>query len=232
MTIGASQRRAATVAGVLYLVMMATSIYFEAFVRASLIASGDAAKTASNILASERLFRVGVFFELVTSAGDIALVVALYVLLEPVNRGLALLAAFWRLAESVVFAVVAMTSLVALLFLSNAGHLHAFTPEQLQSLARVAISAHGAGFNIVLAFLGLGGFVFAYLLFRSGYVPGAFGAIGMFGYGVMLASCAVIIVFPGVSRFVVPGAWAPTFLFEVGCGLWFLVKGLRTENPV
>ena len=210
---------------------MATSIYFDAFVRSSLIVSGDAAKTASNILASEGLFRTSIVFELITAAGDIALVIALYVLLEPVNRGLALLAAFWRLAESVVFIVVALISLVTLLFLGNAAHLHAFTPEQRQSLARVAISGRVAGFNIGLGFLGLGGSLFAYLLFKSRYVPRAFGALGMCAYVVMLAGCVAIIVFPGAGRFVVPGAWAPAFAFEVGCGLWFLIKGITVAPP-
>ncbi len=227
MMIDESQRKAAKVAGVLYLVMMATSIFFDAFVRANLVVAGDAARTASNILASERLFRVSIVFELITAAGDIALVIALYVVLKPVSHGLALLAAFWRLAESVVFAVVALTSLVTLLFLSDATHLRAFTPEQLHSLARLAISAHAAAFNIVLAFLGLGGTVFSYLLFKSGYVPKAFGALGMVAYVVMLAGCLAIIIVPAAGRFIVPVGFVPAFLFEVGCGLWFIVKGLR-----
>ena len=230
MMIDESQRTAAKVAGALYLVMMATSIFFDAFVRSNLVVAGDAARTASNILASERLFRVGIVFELITAAGDIALVIALYVVLKPVGQGLALLAAFWRLAESVVFAVVALTSLVTLLFLSDATHLRAFTPEQLHSLARLAISAHVAGFNIGLAFLGLGGALFSYLLFKSRYVPAAFGMLGMVSYTLMLGGCVAVILFPGVARFIVPGLWTPTFAFEVGCGLWFLVKGLRPAD--
>ena len=91
MMMDESQRTAAKVAGVLYLVMMATSIFFDAFVRSNLVVAGDAARTASNILASERLFRVGIVFELITAAGDIALVIALYVVLKPVSQGLALL---------------------------------------------------------------------------------------------------------------------------------------------
>lgn len=225
-----SQRTAAKVAGFLYLAMMATSIFFQVYARSGFIVPGDAAKTASNIMASERLFRIGIVFELITCAGDIALVIALYTLLEPVNRSLALLAAFWRLAESAIFGVVALSSMVTLLFLSGANHLAAFTPAQLQSLARLAISAHVAGFNIGIAFLGLGGSVFSYLLFKSRYVPRAFGALGMFGYVVMLACSVAVIVFPNSARVLIPGFWAPAFVFEVGCGLWFLVKGVQAHT--
>jgi hypothetical protein len=229
-TIDESQRKAAKVAGVLYLAMMATSIFFQVYVRSGFIVPGDAAKTASNIMASERLFRIGIVFELITCAGDIVLVIALYTLLKPVNQSLALLAAFWRLAESTIFGVVALSSMVTLLFLSGANHLRAFTPEQLQSLARVAISAHVAGFNIGLAFLALGGSVFSYLLFKSRYVPNAFGVLGMFAYALMLAGSLAIIIFPNVASVIVPGGWAPAFVFEVGCGLWFLVKGVRASE--
>ncbi len=225
-TIAESQRTAAKVVGLLYLAMMATSIFFDVFIWRKLIVSGDVAATASNIIASERLFRTGVVFELITCAGDIALVIGLYVLLKPVGRGLALLAAFWRLAESVIFAVLAISSMVVLIFLGDAKHLHAFTPEQLQALARVVISAHGAGFNISLGFLGLGGTVFAYLLFKSRYVPRAFGALGVFAYLLMLAYSVATIINPSVAVLSL-APYAPAGVFEIGCGLWFLFKGVR-----
>jgi Domain of unknown function (DUF4386) len=47
---------------------------------------GDAAATASNILASEALFRIGLAGELLTCLCDIALAAILYVLFRPVSR--------------------------------------------------------------------------------------------------------------------------------------------------
>jgi hypothetical protein len=225
--IEASQRTAAKVAGFLYLAMMATSILFQVFGRSGFIVAGDAAKTAANILASERLYRIGILFELITAAGDIVLIVALYVLLQPVNGALAMLAAGWRLAESVIFAVVALTSMATLMFLGSAAHLHAFAPDQLQSLARITISAHTAGFSIGFAFLGIGGAMFSYLLLKSRYVPAAFGVLGMFAYVLILAGSVAIIIFPATSGLVIPWSFAPAFVFEVGCGVWFLATDLR-----
>ena len=62
---------------------------------------GDAAITVRNILAHEAQFRVGIGGELLMLNSDILLSVALYALLKPVDPNLALLGAFWRLADAV-----------------------------------------------------------------------------------------------------------------------------------
>jgi Domain of unknown function (DUF4386) len=95
----AAQARAARLAGAMYLIAMATAIFGESFVRGSLIVRGDATKTAENIIGSERLFRVGIAADLATFTGVVVLIWALYVLLRPVHRNLAVLAVFLRLSE-------------------------------------------------------------------------------------------------------------------------------------
>ena len=54
-----SQRKAARVAGVLYLLVIVFGVFAEMVVRARIIVPGDAALTASNIMDSEWLFRIG-----------------------------------------------------------------------------------------------------------------------------------------------------------------------------
>ncbi|MBZ5568594.1 MAG: DUF4386 domain-containing protein [Acidobacteriia bacterium] len=56
-----------------------------------LIVAGKAAETARNIMAHERLFRISIVCDLVYCAGLVVLLTALYVILKPVSRGLALL---------------------------------------------------------------------------------------------------------------------------------------------
>src|SRR5437016_152815 len=94
-----SPSKAARIAGLLYLVAMATGLFAEFYVHfpTSLIVSGDAAKTAGNILANERLYRIGIANNIITFAIDVVLIWALFVLLRTINRSLALLAVFFRL---------------------------------------------------------------------------------------------------------------------------------------
>lgn len=224
-----SQRTAARVAGFLYLFLMAIAIF--AFSASSgLIAGGDAAKTATNILASQRLFRTTIVIDLITCAGDVVLAVALYELLKPVNRSIALLGAFWRLAESAILGSIALLSIVVLLLLDDARYLQAFRTDQLQALARLALSAHGRGVSIGFVFLSLGALAFGYVLFRSRYVPRALAALGIFAYVVMLAGTLAIIIFPALANTLDPGFYLPAFVFEVTAGVWLLFRGVSATK--
>ena len=79
-----SANRTARVAGLLYLLVFPLAI-FSLNVRDRLIVTEDAAATASNIMASERLFRGGIAAWLASQTIFIFLLLALYKLLRPVN---------------------------------------------------------------------------------------------------------------------------------------------------
>src|SRR5437660_1135699 len=94
-TINESQRKAARVAGFFYLLTFAIVVVVNFGINERLMVAGNPAQTARNILAHERLFRIGIASNLVYEAGLLALLSALYVTLRPAGRTLALLAAFW-----------------------------------------------------------------------------------------------------------------------------------------
>ena len=102
-TIDESQRKAARVAGFTCLFTMAIVIFANFVIHGRLIVAGNAAETARNIMAHERLFRIGIACGLIYSAGLVVLLTALYMILKPVNRSLALLAAFWRLVYALMW---------------------------------------------------------------------------------------------------------------------------------
>lgn len=221
-----SQAKAARIAGALYLVQMATAIFGESFVRGSLIVPGDAGRTAENIIESERLFRVGIATDIFTYVAVLVLVWALYVLVRPVNRNLALLAVSLRLLELATHCAATVFSLVAVTYLGGADHLKSFEPAQLHSLARVAVTAQSLGLNVGFVLVGLGSSVFAYLLLKSRYVPRLLAAWGIFASLLLSAYAITFIVYPpAVSVWM---AWMiPMFIYEVGLGFWLLLKGAK-----
>jgi hypothetical protein len=79
-------RQLAILIGAAYLITDATSIFTEFYVRPSLVVSGDAARTASNIVAHAQLFRAGAVADVLGGAGVVILNLALYELLAPVHR--------------------------------------------------------------------------------------------------------------------------------------------------
>ena len=145
-TIDESKRTAARVAGFAYLLSLTTEVVSEFRIKPHLIVAGNAAETARNILAHESLFRLGIACDLIYALGTVVLLTALYVILKPVNRNLALLATFWRLVYAVMWVVIALNSFTALRLLSGAEYVSAFGAEQLQALARL----HLSGFRNVL----------------------------------------------------------------------------------
>ena len=230
-TIDDSQRKAAKVVGFAYLFALVPALFAVFYARGQLIVFDNAAQTAQNILGHETLFRLGTASNIIVFAVDIALITALYVVLKPVNRMLALLAAGWGLIETAILVVVTLNDLDVLRILSGAGYLQAFGVNQLQALARLSISAHDTTYNTGLIFAGLRSTAFCYLWFRSGFIPRALAAWGVFASFLMGAFAFSFIIFPGLRKLVPVEVYGgPIFVFELIMGLWLLLKRLRTTD--
>jgi hypothetical protein len=223
------QRTAAKTVGFLYLFAMAISIFGES-VRGRLILPHDAVQTASSIAASEALFRLSIVGDLIIYVCDIILFWGLYVILKRVNKDIALLAAFFRLVETAILGVTTLTAFIALRLLSGADYLRAVDIAQLQALARGFLSIYGIGLSVGFVFLGLGSAVFSYLWLKSRYVPRGLAWLGIFGSLLMAIMSLVTMVFPVVWDRVGMAYLMPMGLYEVGLGLWLLVKGLKAPS--
>jgi hypothetical protein len=220
------QRTAAKIVGVIYPIQMATGIFGEVVARGQLIVRGDPAKTAENIIAGEPLFRLSIVGDLITYILVMVLTWALYVLLRPVNRNLALLGAFFRLSELAVLCIATVNSLVVLRLLSGAAFLQAFEPRQLHSFVTLVINAQGAGMSVGFVLLGLGSAIFAWLLLRSGYIPRWLALLGIFGALLLALGTLAIIIFPALGP-VGMAYMMPMGIYEVVLGFWLLIKGVR-----
>src|ERR1041385_5621642 len=79
-------KKAAHIAGAIYLTMVFTAPFSLIYVPSKLIVRGNAATTADNILAHETMFRLAIFGDLIGHIIFICLAVALYRLLSNVNK--------------------------------------------------------------------------------------------------------------------------------------------------
>jgi hypothetical protein len=83
-----SPRLKARMAGVFYVLTALTSVFGQFFVLGKLVVQGDAAVTATNILAHQPFFRWGFAALLISVAFSIAMTALFYDLFKPVNRSL------------------------------------------------------------------------------------------------------------------------------------------------
>jgi hypothetical protein len=225
-----SQRTAAKVVGFAYLFAMATGMFSELYVRGTLIVADNAVVTAQNITAHGTLFRLGILSEIATFLSDVTLITALYVILAPVNRHLALYASFLRLAATSVMVMMAAQNFDVLRILSGAEYLRVFEADRLAALARLSLGAHFASYNVGFVFLGAGSTVFGYLWVRSRYVPNALAVLGVFASFLLAAGTLAILIVPSLQTILYPAYMVPMFFFEVGMGFWLLAKGLRPSG--
>jgi Domain of unknown function (DUF4386) len=229
-TIESSPQLYARIGGALYLIIIVIGLFGEVFVRGKLIVSGDATATAKNIMASESLWRFHIAAELFLLICAIILLTILFVLLKPVSRELTLLALFFNLVSIGLEAATAMYLVVALFPLGNAAYLKAFSPEQLYAMATLSLKSHGYGFGVSLLFFGCFCVVIGRVIYKSGFLPKAIGALMQIAGLCYLTDSFALILSPAFANRLFPAILLPAFVGEVSFCLWLLLKGVNVHR--
>lgn len=229
LTVTNEQQRAAKVAGIAALLAIAIVVFGNYVLLTPLIVPGKAAETAQNILAHEGAFRLTVVCFLSYSLISLVLVSAFYVVLKPVNHGLALAAALCRLVFAVLWLLGSLQMLGALRLLGHAGYLQVFETDRLQVLARVTIAATFDDYYVGLPFFSLALTIGAYLWLKSNYVPRWLAWFGIVSSAWCVVCAFIYLLFPGFAKPVDP-YWfdSPMAIFELILSFWLLFKGLRS----
>ncbi|MBV9720157.1 MAG: DUF4386 domain-containing protein [Candidatus Eremiobacteraeota bacterium] len=219
----------ARIAGALLLVGFVAGGFGELFVPSKLIVPADATATAHNIMASESLFRMGFVGYLVEAVCDVSTTLLLYVLLRPVNKNLALLAAFFGLVGTATYAIAEFFYFAALQLLEGATYLRTFSPEQLNTLALLSLKLYGDGAEVFMAFGGVGSIIVGYLIFRSCYLPKTLGVLlALAGLGFITINVALVLA----PAYASPVLLLPVLLATLSLALWLLVKGVDVPKWV
>src|SRR6266404_5760819 len=227
-----AQRTAAKVAGVAGLLGFVLVVFGNYVLLEPLVIARNAADTARNILAHETQFRVALTCFIAYGIGAIVLLSALYVIFEPVNRGLALAGALFRLVFAILWLIAPLNSLAALRLLGDASYLKVFEPERLQALARVQIAGSFDDYYVGLPFFGLAAIVCAWLWWKSNYIPKGLSLFGVISSAWCVFCAFVYLIFPNFNKIVNDYIFdSPRALIELVVSFWLLFKGLR-PSPV
>ena len=119
-------KKAARIAGFIYLSMVFTAPFSLIYVPSKLIVRGNAAATADNILAHETMFRLAIFGDLVGQVIFICLAIALYRLLSNVNRTWALLMVGFVLVSAAVGFLNTLNNIAGLILFRGGEFLNVF----------------------------------------------------------------------------------------------------------
>jgi hypothetical protein len=223
-----SQRTAAKVAGWSGLFTFAIVVFGNFVLLGPLVIPRNAADTARNILAHETQFRAALTCFISYDIGAIVLSTALYVILAPINRGLVLAGALFRVAFAMLWLIAPLNSLAALRLLGDAPYLKIFEPDRLQALARVQLAGSFDDYYVGLPLFGLAATICAWLWLKSNYIPRGLALYGVIASAWCVFCAFVYLIFPHFNK-IVNDWWFdfPMALFELILSFWLLFKGLK-----
>ena len=220
-----SPRTKARVAGVLYALEGTTAVFGQVYFRGKFLVPGNAAATASAILANETLFRLCCAAALLAVAFHLAYTVLFYDLFRPVNRTIALLAAVFGMVAGTLQASAVLFQLAALLVVEGGGALTGFTGQQAQGLALLFLNLNAQAFNVYLIFFGFWLIPTGYLIARSTFMPRIIGVFLMLD-GVGWATY----LYPPLATSIYPVIAIVAAFGEIPLLLWLLVFGVHAER--
>ena len=224
-------KKAARIAGFIYLSMIFVAPFSMLYVPGKLIVSGNAAATAENILNHETMFRLAIFGDLIGQVIFICLGVAFYRLLRDVNKTWAMLMLSFVLVSAAVCFLNVINDVAALILVRGPDFLVVFDKAQRDALAMLFLRLYNYGQFIAEIFWGLWLFPLGLLIYRSGFIPRLIGAwlmINCFGW-IVLSFTALFSLGNYNALF---GYLQPVLFGEMALMLYLLIRGARVREPV
>jgi hypothetical protein len=221
--------RTARIAGLLYLIYILFQAFADVIGRSKIIVYGDASTTAGNIIDSAWQFRIGYMFDLFAAVLFLLTAWALYILLKPVNKNMALLFLLLNLGGVAIQCASDLFLPASQLLLSGADYTKVFQADQLQALAMSFLYQYRNGFMIAQIFYGAWLFPLGYTVFKSGFLPRILGIILMIHCFAWLMTSLQFFLFPGFTA-VTYVSYPLGLIAEFGLSLWLLIMGAKEQK--
>ena len=213
-------------AGALYVLASIVGFFAMGYVPDKLIVHGNAAATASNIAASETLFRLGIAGQLIGQAGFILVGLALYELLKGVNRRHASLMVILLVVQVPIAFLNELNYFAALILVRGADFLSLFEKPQREALAMLFLNLHFQGLVVDEIFWGLWLFPLAALVYRSRFLPRFLGVwLALAGFAWVILSLTGVLSPQSYDK--VYTLTQPAVFGEIAFMLWLVIKGVR-----
>lgn len=227
-----SNKNLARIAGFCYLIVIATGLFSEVFVRQTLRVSNDALTTAHNIQTNEMLFRWGFVADLINFVVGLPTILIIYYLFKRTNKLLLQLAVAFVIIQTAIIAVNLLNQISPLLLLSNDTYLKTFQPDQLATLSLLSLNIQAQGYAIGLVFFGFYCLIVGYVLYKSKFLPKIFGVLYAVTGLCYLVNSFTMLLSKGFENPLFIYLAIPIFIGELSLCLWLLIKGIDTSKMI
>ena len=221
-----SIKTTARIAGFLYLLQIPLGVFGILYVPKVLMVTGNMAKTASNILANEFLFRLSIVSAILCALVTIGTAIFIYKVLKPINNNYAKMIVIFTLIVAPITMLNELNQVAVLLLLKSPEYASIFSASQIQTLISMFLDLHKYGIQIAGIFYGFWLLPMGYLVIKSNYIPKIIGAlliVTCLGY---LLDFTTFFLYPNFGIIISEYTW----LGEVLMVLWLLLKGVNVEQ--
>jgi hypothetical protein len=218
------------VAGLVYFLLALLAPYRLMYIPNTMIVSGNASATASNIASHEFLFRLGIITDLLCGVTIVFVTLALYRLFKDVNQNLAVLMVIvGGILPAAIDFFNPLNDAAALMLIRGADFLSVFDQPQREALAMLFLRLHHHAILGAEILWGLWLFPFGILVYRSGFLPRFLGV-----WLIINGVTYIIMSFTGIllpqyestlSKYALP-----FLLGEIAIILWLLIKGAKPQR--
>ncbi len=225
-----SDKKLARIAGFCYLIVIATGLFSEVFVRQALRVSNDALATAQTIQTNEMLFRWGFVADLINFVVGIPTIVILYNFFKKSNAIILQIALAFVIIQTAIIAVNLLNQITPLLLLGNDTYLTSFQPNQLATLSLLSLNIQSQGYGIGLVFFGFYCILIGYVIFKTNAIPKIIGMAYAFAGLCYLLNSFTMFLSKGFTNPLFIYLAIPILIGELSLCLWLLIKGIDTTK--
>ncbi len=222
------KNRTARLAGLLYLITVATGIFGLMYVPSEISGQGNPSAMIANIIAMEPLYRFGIAAALVCYTAFLVVPLLLYRLLSPVGRSAAILMVVFAVVNVPIALLSIVEKLDVLSLLNRAGHVPTIPSDQVRAQVVGLLQNYDNGMLVGQIFAGLWLIPFGYLVFKSGFIPRLLGLVLIAGgLGYLLTVFGQVLI-PSYDQLPIASVdTLPAGVGEIGICLWLLIVGIR-----
>ena len=227
-----SPKRLARISGVLYLLVGIFGGFAEGFVDPKMYVAGNAGATAANVVANAGLVRIGVVAHLLDGTFFVFLAMALYVLLEDVNRSVARAMLVLVALATGIICFNAVFQFESLRVATDSSYAIAFGAAGSNALVMLLLDLQHYGTLSAQVFFGLWLVPVGYLTNKSGRFPKWLGAMLIVGGVCYLVDLLAAFLVPDFAQKIHTFVVIPCAVAEISMVAYLLVVGVRTPKPV
>lgn len=223
--------RTARWAGALYLSTAVIDPLRLVYAYRALIVHGNATATATKILESERLFRLGLVADLLSGVIFVIVAFLLYRLLSHLGKELAFLMVALVVASVTIGFVGVAFDLEAVIVFRGSDFAGVFEQSQRNAFGMMFLDLAQRATTVNEVFWGVWLFPLGSLVIRSRFLPRVLGVLLMVNGAAYLAVSILSILQPSQEGLVFRVAM-PAFFGELWLMLWLVIKGVKTEPAI